>query len=214
MSTLVQIIYISRSTTPPANPANGVDPVVSRILAHSRTNNRRNGLVGVLYFGDGCFFQCLEGEEVAVDTLYAKLEQDDRHTDLKIISRKQIATATFKDWSMKYVATEKEMAALMRRAGLSSFDPYQFSDSVTQEVIDLLQHSAEPAAPQVAAPASPAAPQVAAPASPAAPAPARSRAVPEPVEQAAAKPSAMSRLGLVIVVVIAVATALWFALGT
>ena len=211
MSTLVQIIYISRSTNPSANPANGVDPVVSRILAHSRTNNRRNGLVGVLYFGDGCFFQCLEGEAVAVNTLYAKLEQDDRHTDLKIISRKEIAAPMFKDWSMKYVATEKEMAALLRRAGLNLFDPYQFSASVTQEVIDLLQQSAEPAAPQVASPASPPAP---APASPAAPAPARSRAVPEPVQPAAAKPSAVSRFGLATVVGIAVATALWFALGT
>ncbi len=154
MSSLVQIIYISRSASAPAKPANGVDPVVARILAHSRTNNRRNGLVGVLYFGDGCFFQCLEGEETAVDTLYKKLEQDNRHRDLKIISRNTISAPTFKDWSMKYVATEKEMAALLRRNGMGSFDPYLFNDAVIQQVIDLLHNAAEPATakPGVAAP--------------------------------------------------------------
>lgn len=206
MSTLIQIIYISRSATPAANPANGVDPVVSRILAHSRTNNRKNGLVGVLYFGDGCFFQCLEGEETAVNTLYAKLEQDDRHTDLKIISRKQIAAPTFKDWSMKYVATEKEMAALLRRAGMSSFDPYQFDAALTQQVIDLLQQAAEPAAAPVATPA----------AAPAPSAPARTQATraPAPATPAARSAGGIPRVALIAVVVIAVAAALWVTMGS
>jgi hypothetical protein len=155
MSTLTQIIYISRSATPPSDPAKGVDPVVARILAHSRTNNRKNALVGVLYFGDGCFFQCLEGEESAVTTLYAKLERDERHRDLQVISRKQIATPTFKDWSMKYVAAEKAMAALLRSKGMSSFDPYRFDAATIDAVIDLLHGEAEPvaSAPEAPAPA-------------------------------------------------------------
>lgn len=157
MSQLVQIIYISRSTLP-VKPGSEVDPVVARILAKSRANNRRNGLVGVLYFGDGCFFQCLEGEEQAVNALYATLEQDPRHKDLNIISRKSIAAPTFKDWSMKYVPAEQAMAALLRRHGLASFDPYRFDAQATAEVVDLL-HAAQvvqaPAAP-VPAPAPPA----------------------------------------------------------
>lgn len=165
MSNLVQIIYISRSASAPANPANGVDPVVARILAHSRSNNRRNGLVGVLYFGDGCFFQCLEGEQQAVRTLYAKLEQDPRHRDLKIISSKPIDAITFTDWSMKYVASEKDMAVLLRRHGMNSFDPYQFTEAVIQEVIELL-HGATENVPEPAAQVSP----QAAPVRPAAPA--------------------------------------------
>ncbi len=158
MPQLVQIIYISKSTVPPVNPSNGVDPGVARILAKSRANNRKNGLVGVLYFGDGCFFQCLEGEEHAVDTLYAKLEQDPRHRELKIISRKHIAAPTFQDWSMKYVPIEHDMTALLRRRGMATFDPYQFDDDATREVIGLLHAAVDPEAGQAAPAAAPAAP--------------------------------------------------------
>ena len=149
MDKLVQIIYISRSTSAPGRPENGVDPVVARILAKSRANNRKNGLVGVLYFGDGCFFQCLEGEEGAIDSLYAKLEQDPRHKDLKIISRKPIAALSFQDWSMKYVPVEQAMTKLLLSKGMASFDPYQFDTALTQRVIDLLLTASEQSDPVV-----------------------------------------------------------------
>ncbi len=158
MGTLVQIIYVSRATSPPGRPENGIDPAVARILAKSRSNNRKNGLVGVLYFGDGCFFQCLEGDEAAIDTLYAKLEQDARHKDLKLISRKSIAAQSFKDWSMKYVPAEQAMSRLLHAKGMATFDPYQFDVAMTQEVIALLLHASAPleaAAPVVQAASAP-----------------------------------------------------------
>jgi hypothetical protein len=153
MGNLIQIIYISRATTGPANPGQEVDPVVSRILAKSRANNRKHGLTGVLYFGNGCFFQCLEGETAAIDALYAKLEQDDRHRDLKLVSRKAVARPSFEEWSMKYVPVDKEIAAFLGRHGMPAFDPYQFDAAMTQEVIGMLQGAPEPeAAPAAAAP--------------------------------------------------------------
>lgn len=51
MQKLVQIIYISRSTFDNTDEINKIEPNVIRILAKSRVNNRKNGLVGVLYFG-------------------------------------------------------------------------------------------------------------------------------------------------------------------
>ena len=75
MSRLIQIIYISRSSFITTTNSTEIEPNVARILAKSRVNNRKNGLVGVLYFGDGCFFQCLEGEETEVDKLYSKLDE-------------------------------------------------------------------------------------------------------------------------------------------
>ena len=56
MTNLIQMIYISRSTFVTTEPANVIEPNVARILLKSRANNKKNGLVGVLYFGDGCFF--------------------------------------------------------------------------------------------------------------------------------------------------------------
>ena len=145
MGKLVQIIYISRTTSAPGRPESGVDPVVARILAKSRANNRKNGLVGVLYFGDGCFFQCLEGEPAEIDALYAKLEQDPRHKDLKIISRKSISAPSFQDWSMKYVPVELAMTKLLQSKGMTTFDPYRFDDAMTHDMIELLIRAIEPA---------------------------------------------------------------------
>lgn len=150
MPNLVRLIYISRSAAP-AKSSQAVDPVVARILAKSRANNRKNGLVGVLYFGDGCFFQCLEGEAAAVDTLYAKLEQDPRHRDLKVISRTPIGSPTFEAWSMKYVPIERDVAALLQRHGMRVFDPYQFNAAITADMLDLL-HKTPEAAPDPAPP--------------------------------------------------------------
>ncbi len=124
----------------------GIEPNVARILAKSRINNRRDGLVGVLYFGDSCFFQCLEGAEPAVDALYARLQADNRHTDIKLLSRKTITVLSYADWAMKFVPIEKEMNRLLIEGGYKSFDPYQFDDQMIRKTMALLQASTDPTA--------------------------------------------------------------------
>ncbi len=138
MQKLIQLVYISRSTFVPAALSGGIEPNVARILLKSRANNEKNGLVGVLYFGDNNFFQCLEGEQSAVETLYAKLLLDPRHKDLKIIVKKSINTLSFKSWSMKYVPLETKMTALLQSKGYKKFDPYKFDDEMNRHVVELL----------------------------------------------------------------------------
>ena len=111
---------------------------VARILAQSRINNSRRGLVGALYFGDGCFFQCLEGRTADVDRLYATLLQDTRHTDLKVLTRRPIERTSFTTWAMKYVPLDAPMKALLRDLGLPTFDPYRFDERVVARVLEML----------------------------------------------------------------------------
>lgn len=144
MQKLIQIVYISRSTFVPAEATNGIEPNVARILMKSRTNNRNKGLVGVLYFGDGCFFQCLEGDEQTVNTLYTKLLEDPRHKDLKLLSRKMITKLSFPDWAMKYVPLESQMMQLMKLKGHKTFDPYTFDSEITESVLRLLHAASDP----------------------------------------------------------------------
>ena len=92
----------------------------------------------MLYFGDGCFFQCLEGAAEAVDTLYEKLLNDTRNKDLKILSRKSIDTLSFSNWSMKYVPLEDEMTKILNFQGLKTFDPYSFNAETTKKALGLL----------------------------------------------------------------------------
>jgi hypothetical protein len=139
----VQIVYVSRSTFTTMPPERGIEPSVARILAQSRTNNAKRGLVGALYFGDGCFFQCLEGRAEDVDRLYATLLKDPRHTDLKVLSRRNIPVKNFSNWAMKYVPLDAEMKTLMRELGMPSFDPYRFDDAIVARVLQMLARGSD-----------------------------------------------------------------------
>lgn len=143
MKKLLQVIYISRSTFEALDANNKIEPNVARILAKSRTNNRLNGLVGVLYFGDGVFFQCLEGEEAAVNTLLAKLNADTRHKDLKVISRKYIDQLSFGDWAMKFAPLDEKIQQFLKENNYQSFDPYQFSGEIINKFLNLLFNANE-----------------------------------------------------------------------
>ncbi|PCC97524.1 BLUF domain-containing protein [Halopseudomonas pelagia] len=155
MTDLIRIVYISRATFATSNPADGVEPTVSRILSTSRTNNRKHGLVGMLYYGDGCFFQCLEGETSKVQTLYKTLLKDSRHKDLKILASEPIKRLSFPDWSMKYVPVDQHMRKLLEEHGFEQFDPYRFDHHLVERVMQLLQGVPDPTIPPVEGRASP-----------------------------------------------------------
>jgi hypothetical protein len=141
MAQLIRIIYISRSTFKSSKSNSAIEPNVGRILTQSRINNKHNGLVGVLYFGDGCFFQCLEGEDSAVDALYTRLQVDPRHKDIKLLSREPIRALSYEEWAMKFVPLDMQMTQLMREGGLERFDPYRFDKQMVDKVMSLLGQS-------------------------------------------------------------------------
>lgn len=143
MSDLVQIVYVSRSTFTAMPAERGIEPSVARILAQSRINNAKRGLVGALYFGDGCFFQCLEGRTADVERLYAALLQDPRHTELKVLTRRPIERTSFATWAMKYVPLDAPMKALLHELGMPTFDPYRFDASTVAKVLDMLGTGAD-----------------------------------------------------------------------
>jgi hypothetical protein len=139
VSDLIRIVYVSRSTFPPRPAEHGIEPGVARILAQSRLNNPRRGLVGALYFRDGCFFQCLEGPSGEVDRLMATLRSDPRHTDLRVLAGMPIERTGFAAWSMKYSDIGAAMALLLHARGLSTFDPYAFDAATVEAVVELLR---------------------------------------------------------------------------
>lgn len=141
MSNLIQLVYISRATIE-TTQNDYIVPEVAKILRVSRHNNRARNIVGALYYGNGFFFQCLEGEEQAVQALYEILKTDPRHRDLKIISKKSISERSFGNWEMKYLPAEEEVQKLLRTLGLTHFDPYQFDEAKTNSMLQLLVRGA------------------------------------------------------------------------
>ena len=132
---LICLSYCSTASFPSAPHGFGVDPEVNRILVHSRRNNRRAGIGGVLHFGNGYFFQYLEGPADPVDNLYARICRDDRHHDVQRITRRPIRSRRFENWSMKFVAIERVVADVLRRHRLEAFDPYAFTPAIVDDLV-------------------------------------------------------------------------------
>ena len=155
-SNWLRLVYASRSNFSAGADNVTVNADMARILMQSRKNNPANGLVGALYYADGCFFQCLEGPTDAVDALYARLHQDPRHKDLKVLSRNSIDQLSFSRWSMKFVPNASAVRDLLTRHGLRNFDPYTFNPAMLTDMVNLLlQGSDVPVIEAKAAPAPP-----------------------------------------------------------
>jgi len=144
MSNLIRLIYVSRASFEPAKDAIGIEPTVARILMQSRKNNPKQRIGGVLYFGNGYFFQCLEGQADVVNALIAKIMRDERHTNVQILKLIPITQRAFINWSMKYIPLESDVRALLKQHKMDSFNPYQFNDELIDALVDLFLHLSSP----------------------------------------------------------------------
>jgi Sensors of blue-light using FAD len=92
---LIQLIYASR-------PFGFDDLALSGILASAQRNNARDGITGSLICREDLFVQMLEGTEEAVQKLFARIERDDRHTDISKLWSSEIKTRLFPEWAMRH----------------------------------------------------------------------------------------------------------------
>lgn len=133
MSHLIRLVYASRSVNSPESGA--VDPAIGSILSQSRRNNQKAAVGGVLFFGDGYFFQCLEGEESAVTATYARILKDKRHHDARVLSKQPADSRLFSDWSMKFVPAADDVQRLLQQHGYQRFTPFSFSGAFVNELL-------------------------------------------------------------------------------
>lgn len=140
---LYRLTYASRSTFKPFLNEGGVDDNIAQILNTARESNKKAGLVGALYYGNGCFFQCLEGKKEQIDLLFGKLLKDSRHQDVKILSYQPIVSSGFSSWEMKYATIDNEVRSFLRQHGITKFDPYKFNDQMTANLVEMLQKADE-----------------------------------------------------------------------
>lgn len=108
---------------------------VQRILVESRRNNASNDVSGVLHFAGGRFFQYLEGPADRVDALYARICRDDRHTDVRRLTRRPLPRRRFGGLPMKYVSVERPIERVLQRHGLHRFDPDRFTPALIEDLV-------------------------------------------------------------------------------
>lgn len=116
---LVRLTYASR-----ANGALGPADVKD-IVRSSQRNNGPLGVTGALLLCDGIFLQCLEGDHLAVNTLYHRILLDSRHREPAILQFAEIDLRLFGGWSMGLVpATDANRQRMLRYSPQAAFDPY------------------------------------------------------------------------------------------
>ncbi len=79
------------------------DVALDRIFRSSVPNNARSQITGALGFSHQTYIQLLEGPTAAIDALVRTLEQDPRHTGLKIVLRGFSERRLLPSWSMARV---------------------------------------------------------------------------------------------------------------
>jgi len=141
---LIRLTYASTSAFQEQGGGTAIDPEVGRILRACKINNPKREIGGVLHYGYGYFFQVLEGPRDQVEELYQKIAEDERHQDVTTLEKHSLSSRSFPDWSMKYVPLEKDVERVLQRHRLKSFNPYQFDNTVIEDMIDLLVGSEAP----------------------------------------------------------------------
>lgn len=118
---------------------------ISDILMESRDYNPSHDISGLLCYDMRYFLQWLEGERSAVNSLYARILKDPRHTGAEIIEYADIDSRTFGDWSMAVVSTREAAADIVRKyCPQGNFDPFELSGyGARQLMIELAEDRRE-----------------------------------------------------------------------
>ncbi len=124
------------------NP-NGLE-LSDRILEKSRPYNQSVGISGVLVMCDGSFLQVLEGPEEHVRSLFAKIEKDPRHTDVRVLVDRPIEHRQFGDWAMACADLASDGMALksafIRLETTSSMDLARDFEFISEYITLLQRH--------------------------------------------------------------------------
>jgi blue light- and temperature-responsive anti-repressor len=100
-----RIIYCSRSII--AGSPSQKEAALEAILRASRSTNRKCGVTGALLFNGEAFAQVLEGSRSAVESIYAKICEDPRHSQILLLESARAADRDFRNWTMAYAKTDR-----------------------------------------------------------------------------------------------------------
>lgn len=91
---LYRVVYASK-------PSDFDDEIRNGILENSRRWNIRENLTGALICRDDLFMQWLEGPEPAVRAAFVRIQQDQRHYDIRPLLLGPLGARLFPAWAMR-----------------------------------------------------------------------------------------------------------------
>lgn len=135
-SELYQLVYISRITSTGLSGASTLNDIAD----HSIKNNQADEVTGILCYGNGYFFQCVEGTEQALTNLKNRLLMDNRHKEIKVLDFSVINQRRFSSWSLRSIILERWMVDDSRVKALMPFKPYTWVEDEWVQFLNVLQN--------------------------------------------------------------------------
>ena len=74
--------------------------MLAGILSAARRNNPQHGITGALICRHDVYLQLIEGPAEAIDALYARIQADDRHTNVELLLTEDMGERMFPAWAM------------------------------------------------------------------------------------------------------------------
>ena len=96
-----RLLYISQAKTLIAGDE------LQTLVATSSERNAHRGITGLLIASGKNFLQILEGEDLQVQSLYTRIENDPRHQDLQQLLFRPASSRMFPRWGMNIVVADQ-----------------------------------------------------------------------------------------------------------
>jgi hypothetical protein len=116
LTLLIQLTYTSQVSS------DFREHEIPELLKTIRPANAKLQITGMLFYLGTTFLQVLEGEAPTVDSVYARVLVDKRHTQVMTISRDPIEERSFPNWTMDFATVDPV------EAGEIIGDPEAFTD--------------------------------------------------------------------------------------
>lgn len=107
-----RLLYVSENLIT-GEPATLVDEI-NKILRTAQTANAAVGVTGLLVFNKGYFAQVLEGNCQAVEEIFERIQNDNRHAAIVVLEFKPVSERLFARWSMGFVGNDTATAAVFK----------------------------------------------------------------------------------------------------
>jgi len=134
---LVRLLYASRA-------AGTIDvATIGAILQQSRHYNPSSGITGVLCHSERFYLQLIEGGRQQVNSLYAHILADTRHSGVTLLHYEEISERRYAGWTMGQTNLDKlNPGTLLRYSMLPEFDPFALSGDSSRSLVDELMAGA------------------------------------------------------------------------
>lgn len=132
---LARLCYVSQATKPNHRIREDLMDIINEAVEF----NTEHQIFGVLYYGHGCFLQCLEGNREVLDALfYDRIQLDRRHKNVTLLQFNSIDEIRFESWNMKFAPYEKGLMHFFTSQDNPKFNPYLLDDVQLPQFLDVL----------------------------------------------------------------------------